>query len=301
MTSKHIALLMGGLSSERDVSLSSGKGIEKALNELGYKVTPIDVGRDIVQKLAEIKPDIAFNALHGTYGEDGCIQGLLEIMGIPYTHSGVMSSAIAMDKQQTKYIMQDIGIPCPQGSVISKEDIAAGNIPIPRPYVIKPVSEGSSVGIFIIQEGDKNPSLQDLSKFKEMLVEQYIPGRELSVATTDEKSLGVVEIRPKEGYYDYTNKYVGGKTDHFMPAPIDKDIYEQAMQYALKAHKTLKCSGISRTDFRYDESSEKLYFLELNTHPGMTPLSLVPEIAAYSGISFNELVKHLVQGAKCQN
>jgi D-alanine-D-alanine ligase len=299
---KHVALLLGGLSNEREVSLSSGKGVEKALKELGYKVTTIDVGRDVAEVLAKTKPDVAFNALHGTYGEDGSIQGLLEIMRIPYTHSGVMASAIAMDKQMTKYIVQNVGIPCAIGQVVSKEDIAKDNIPIPRPFVIKPVAEGSSVGIYIIKEGDNYlPNLKELSRFKELLVEKYIPGKELSVAVTDDEPLGVIELRPKQGFYTYENKYTDGMTEHLMPAPIDKKIYDAAMQYAYKAHKTLQCRGISRSDFRYDEEGDgKLYFLETNTHPGMTPLSLVPEIAAHRGISFPELIKYLVEKAQCE-
>jgi D-alanine-D-alanine ligase len=301
MSKKHVALLLGGMSNEREVSLSSGKGVEAALKELGYKVTVIDVSRNVAEDLAKAKPDVAFNALHGTYGEDGSIQGLLEIMGIPYTHSGVMASAIAMDKQMTKYILQNVGMPCAIGKVVSKEDIAADNTGIPRPYVIKPVAEGSSVGIYIIKEGDNyTPSVAELARFKELMVEQYIPGKELSVAVTDDQPLGVIELRPKNGFYTYENKYTDGKTEHLMPAPIDKKIYQQAMELAHKAHKTLQCRGISRTDFRYDVDGDgKIYFLEINTHPGMTPLSLVPEIASHKGISFPELIEFLVERARC--
>ncbi|MCE3231779.1 MAG: D-alanine--D-alanine ligase [Rickettsiaceae bacterium] len=298
--SKHIALLTGGLSSERDVSISSGKGVEKSLKELGHRVTVIDVGHDLAEVLSKTKPDLAFNALHGTYGEDGCVQGVLELLGIPYTHSGVMASAIAMDKQMTKYIVQNVGISCAEGKVISKEDIAIDNIPIKRPIVIKPVAEGSSVGIYILKEGDKTPSIEELAKFKDLIVEKYIPGKELSVAVTDNEPLGVIELRPKKGFYTYENKYTDGKTEHFMPAPIEKKVYNEAMELAHKAHKTLKCRGISRTDFRYDVDGDgKLYFLELNTHPGMTPLSLVPEIASHKGISYTGLVEYLVGKAQC--
>jgi D-alanine-D-alanine ligase len=201
----------------------------------------------------------------------------------------------------TKYILQNVGMPCSMGRVVSKEDIAADNTGIPRPYVIKPVAEGSSVGIYIIKEGDNyTPSVKELSKFKELMVEKYIPGKELSVAVNDDGPLGVIELRPKEGFYTYENKYTDGKTEHIMPANIDKKVYDQAMELAYKAHKTLQCRGISRSDFRYDVNYDgKLYFLEINTHPGMTPLSLVPEIAAHKGISFPELIEYLVKRAKC--
>jgi D-alanine-D-alanine ligase len=300
---KHVALLVGGLSSEREVSFSSGRGIEQSLKELGHKVTVVDVGRDIAQVLAKAKPDVAFNALHGTYGEDGCIQGVLEMLGIPYTHSGVMSSAIAMNKEMTKRIVQNVGINCAVGQVVSHKDIANGKIPFAKPYVIKPVAEGSSVGIYIIKEGDNYlPSMAELAKFKDLIVEKYIPGKELSVAVNDDGALGVIELRPKAGFYTYENKYTDGKTEHLMPAPIDKKVYNAAMDMAYTAHKALKCRGISRTDIRYDEDGDgKLYFLETNTHPGMTPLSLVPEIAAHKGISYTQLVEYLLEKAKCDN
>ncbi len=299
---KHVALVMGGMSAEREVSLMSGKGIEKALRENGYQVTVIDLQRDIAEKLSAAKPDVVFNALHGTYGEDGCLQGLLEILGIPYTHSGILASALAMDKPTAKNVLQDRGILCPPGAVVSTVDIANGNIPFPKPYVIKPISEGSSVGVYIIKEGVNGPNMAEIKKYHSMLVEKYIPGRELSVAVTDEKPLGVVEIRPKNGFYDYTNKYSDGKTEHLMPAPVNDSVYKEAMDIAFKAHKMLGCRGVSRSDFRLDEADgNKLYLLEINTHPGMTPLSLVPEIASHVGISFNELIKYLVENARCDN
>lgn len=300
---KHIALVMGGLSNEREVSLSSGNAVHKALLELGHKVTPIDMGRDIALKLAEIKPDLVYNALHGTYGEDGCLQGLLEIMGVPYTHSGVMASAIAMDKKQAKRIFEMVGICCAQGFEASRDEILSGVVEekITRPYVVKPVAEGSSVGVHIMLEGsNKILSENDLRSTRRFLVEKFIPGKELSVAVMDSGPLGVIELHPAQGFYDYTNKYTDGKTIHIMPAEIDKDVYSQAMEYAYLAHTTLGCRGVSRSDFRYDVDGDgKLYILEINTHPGFTPLSLVPEIASYRGIGFKDLVEYLVNGAKC--
>jgi D-alanine-D-alanine ligase len=300
---KHVALILGGLSAEREVSLSSGNAVYKALVELGFHVTKIDMGRDIAVKLAEIKPDIVYNSLHGTYGEDGCLQGLLEIMAIPYTHSGVMASAIAMDKKQAKHIFEAVGIACADGFEATREDILNGRIEekISRPYVIKPVAEGSSVGVHVIQEGsNKIITETELGRNSRFLVEKFIPGKELSVAVMDSGALGVIELRPMDGFYDYTNKYTDGKTLHIMPAEIPKNIYAQAMHNAYLAHKTLGCRGISRSDFRYDDKGDgKIYMLELNTHPGFTPLSLVPEIAGYKGISFKEMVEYLVNGAKC--
>ncbi len=300
---KHVALLMGGLSSEREVSLSSGKAVCKALLELGYKVTVIDMGRDVALKLAEAKPDLVYNALHGTYGEDGCLQGLLEIMAIPYTHSGVMASAIAMDKQQAKRAFEAVGILCCDGFEATREDILSGitDKKIARPYVIKPVAEGSSVGVHIMLPSSNKILLEmDLGRTTRFLVEKFIPGKELSVAVMDNGALGVIELKPADGFYDYTNKYTDGKTSHIMPADIPKNIYEKAMHNAYLAHTTLGCRGISRSDFRYDaDGDDKLYILELNTHPGFTPLSLVPEIARYKGISFKDLVEYLVTGAKC--
>lgn len=305
MTSKkkHVALIMGGLSAEREVSLSSGRAAEKALLELGYKVTAIDMGRDVAIKLAEANPDVVFNALHGTYGEDGCLQGLLEIMGIPYTHSGVMASAIAMDKKQAKHIFEAAGIQCAPGFEASREEILDGVVEekLARPYVIKPVAEGSSVGVHVMMPGS-NKILQesDLGRTKRFLAEKFIPGKELSVAVMDNGPLGVIELRPIDGFYDYTNKYTDGKTVHIMPADIPKAVYDKAMQQAYLAHTTLGCRGVSRSDFRYDVDGDgEIYILELNTHPGFTPLSLVPEIAGYKGISFKELVEYLVNGAKC--
>ncbi len=302
-TKKHVALVMGGLSAEREVSISSGNAIHKALLELGYKVTPIDMGRDIATKLAEIKPDVVYNALHGTYGEDGCLPGLLEILSIPYTHSGVMASAIAMDKKQAKYLFEAVGIKCSQGFEVNREDVLNNKIgnKITKPYVIKPVAEGSSVGVHIITEGsNKILTDEDLGRTKRFLVEKYIPGKELSVAVKDDGPLGVIELRPKDGFYDYTNKYTDGKTMHIFPSEIPERIYNKAMENAYLAHQTLGCRGVSRSDFRYNNKEEEgLYMLEINTHPGFTPLSLVPEIAGFKGIKFNDLVEYIVSRAKC--
>lgn len=301
---KHVALVYGGLSAEREVSLVSGREIEKALIEMGYKVTAIDMGRDIAEKLAKAKPDVVFNALHGTYGEDGCLPGLLEIMQIPYTHSGVLASAIAMNKQRAKAVFADLGILTPKGKVMSTDDILAGKIDIPKPYVIKPIAEGSSVGVYIILEGYNydHPTAQELEKYDEMLVEQYIPGREITAAVTDDYLLSVTEIRPKEGFYDYRNKYTNGMTEHIVPAPVDKKIYDEALAITAKVHKAFGCRGVSRTDFKYNEEGDgKLYLLEVNTHPGMTPLSLVPEMATYLGIGFKGIIEYLVENARCDN
>lgn len=300
---KHVALLMGGMSAEREVSLSSGRQVENAIIQLGHKVTVIDVGRDVAQKLAEAKPDVAFNALHGTYGEDGCIPGLLEVMGIPYTHSGVLASAVAMNKNQARHIFQSIGIRCARGITVPKEIIISGQLDFPRPYVIKPVSEGSSVGVFIIRDGENyTPSAEDLKHYTHMLVETYIPGKELTSAVTDEKPLGVMEIRIHNEFYNYTNKYTPGFSEHIYPAPIPKAIYDEAQEMTMKAHKALGCRGVSRADFRYDEEGDgKLYMLELNTHPGLTPTSLVPDMAQHNGISFTELVSYLIEKAQCGN
>jgi D-alanine-D-alanine ligase len=304
---KHIAVLMGGWSNEREVSLVSGKAVSKALHSLGYKVSEIDVGRDLGARLAEVKPDVAFNALHGRFGEDGCVQGLLEIMGIPYTHSGVEASANAMDKPTAKRLFEYVGLPCAPEVIVSR-DALAGHDPMPRPYVVKPLNEGSSVGVQIVSEGD-NCILKDdtfWAKTSKVLVEKYIPGREIQVAVMGDKALGAIEIRMKRGFYDYEAKYTAGFADHLMPAPMPKADYDKVMAYALAAHQVLGCRGVTRSDFRYDDTRtgggegggrNEIYILEVNTQPGMTPLSLVPEIAAHSGLSFEDIVDWLVKDA----
>lgn len=302
---KHVVVLMGGPSAEREVSLRSGAACAKALRELGYKVSELDMGKDVAQKLAELKPDVVFNALHGNFGEDGTVQGLLELMQIPYTHSGVLASALAMDKPAAKVIFAAAGIACPAGAALPLSELKKSADPMKRPFVVKPASEGSSVGVYIVKAEDNRPLSVILEPEHEQdrvyLVEQYIPGRELTVAVLDDAPLGVTEIRPTQGFYDYTNKYTDGKTEHLCPAPLPADKYRQAMEIALKAHKALGCRGLSRADFRYDDTTpgkEKFYLLEVNTQPGMTALSLSPELAAHAGISFNQLVEKLVKGAK---
>lgn len=295
----HIAVLMGGWSAEREVSLSSGAAVAKALEENGHKVTKIDAGADVQQRLVAAKPDAVFNALHGRWGEDGCVQGLLEIMKIPYTHSGVLASAMAMDKPSAKKIFAFEGLPMAKGIVIHRDQIL-GKDPMPKPYVVKPINEGSSVGVSIILEGDNFIFTAENWPYGEwVLVEEYIKGREIQVAVLDGKALGAIEIQPKGRFYDYTAKYTDGQAEHLMPAPIPAEHYKLVCEYAERAHNSLGCRGLTRSDFRYDDG--KFYILETNTQPGMTPLSLSPEIAAHAGISFNQLVEHLIQGAALDN
>ena len=291
---------MGGWSAEREVSLNSGKACAKALRDLGYKVTEIDVQPDVAEVLAKTKPDVAFNALHGTFGEDGCMQGVLEMLKIPYTHSGVLASALAMDKPMAKKIFTAAGLRCARGKIVSKADLLKGD-PMKRPYVVKPAAEGSSVGVKLVFENDNFFfTEQNWTYGDSVLVEEYIPGREITVAVLEGRPLGVTEIRPKTGFYDYEHKYTDGVTEHICPAQLPKDAYDAAMSMALAAHEALGCRGLSRADFRYDDTKEQgvFYILEVNTQPGMTALSLSPEIAASVGISFNQLVETLVKGAK---
>ena len=301
--SAHVAMLMGGWSAEREVSLVTGKACAKALRDAGYRVTEIDVGHDLPARLAEASPDVAFNALHGQWGEDGCVQGLLEVMGVAYTHSGVRASALAMHKPTARDIFLRSGLACPDGVVERIEEINARDV-LPRPYVVKPVSEGSTCGVRIVQPGDNQPPIgADWSFGDEALAERFIPGRELSVAVMDGRALGVVEIRPHSGFYDYDAKYTEGKADHAMPAPIHEQAYAEAMRMAEQAHTVLACRGVTRSDFRYDDTDGepgRLFILEINTQPGMTPLSLVPEIAAYNGMNFGALVRWMVEDATCR-
>ncbi len=300
---KHVAVLMGGWSSEREVSLTSGRACAKALAEEGYKVTSVDVGRDLAEQLATLKPDVAFNALHGPYGEDGCVQGLLEVLGIPYTHSGVLASALAMSKPMAKAVWAGHGMPMAEGKVVHRSAFAAGPV-MAHPYVIKPLNEGSSVGVHIVMAGDNYQPQDDAAwRFGEtVLVEQYIPGREIQVAVMGNRVLGAIEIRAHGRFYDYEAKYTDGKATHLMPAPILKSAYEEVCALALKAHQVLGCRGVTRSDWRYDDTAGepgKFYLLEINTQPGMTPLSLVPEIAAHQGLSFGQLVRWMVEDASC--
>jgi D-alanine-D-alanine ligase len=303
--SKRVAVLMGGRSAEREVSLVSGAACAEGLRQKGYEVVLIDVGTDVDDLLRALdpKPDAVFNALHGRFGEDGRIQGLLDLLGVPYTHSGVLASALAMDKPLAKQVFAAVGLRSPEGRVLAVDSLLKGD-PFPRPYVAKPAAEGSSVGVRIVRPGDNLPPLgSDYWPFgSEVLVERYIPGRELTVAVMGERALGVTELRPRTGFYDYEAKYTAGKTDHLIPAPLPLKVSEAAKSMALAAHEALGCRGVTRSDFRYDDRQpglEGLYLLEVNTQPGMTPLSLVPEQAAYCGISFGDLVAWMVEHAQC--
>jgi D-alanine-D-alanine ligase len=295
----HVAVLKGGISAEREVSLNSGAAVEEALRALGHTVTAIDVGENVADDLKNAKPDVAFNALHGRFGEDGCMQGLLETLKIPYTHSGVLASAVAMDKPMAKIIFAAAGIRCAQGKVVHKDELM-GNDPIPRPYVVKPANEGSSVGVKLVFENDNFFFTKENWPYGDtVLVEQYIPGREITVAVLDDVPLGVTEITTKSGFYDYDNKYTEGGSTHLCPAPLPKDKYDAVMELAVRAHKALGCRSLSRSDFRYDENGDgHFYILETNTQPGMTRLSLSPELAAHAGISFNELVARILAQAR---
>ena len=303
--SRRVAVLMGGWSAEREVSLVSGRECAEALQACGFEVTAIDVSRDLRGLLDSLdpRPDVVFNALHGRYGEDGCIQGVLEILGIPYTHSGVLASAAAMNKPMTRRLCAAAGIAVPEGRVAERHEVLAGDV-MPRPYVVKPLCEGSSVGVHIVFEGDDAPPFADgeWPYGDRVLVERYIPGRELTVSVMGDRALAVTELTPREGFYDYAAKYTDGRTEHRVPAPVPEDIYRQALDWSLEAHRILGCRGVSRADLRYDDTGAKpgrLYFLEINTQPGMTPLSLVPEQATYAGLSFPELVNWMVEEAAC--
>lgn len=304
--SKRVAVLMGGPSAEREVSLVSGRECAAGLREAGYKVSKIDVGRDLAALLKALspRPDAVFNALHGRWGEDGCIQGVLNLMQIPYTHSGLLASAVAMDKPIAKQLFAAAGLACPEGVIVHRDEVLAGDV-MARPYVIKPPNEGSSVGVHIVTEGANELPLSGTTwQFGELvMVERYVAGRELTVAVMGERPLAVTEIRPQEGFYDYEAKYTEEHAArHVVPAEVPREIADKAMEMALRAHQVLGCRGISRADFRYDDTRGKpgeLFLLEINTQPGMTPMSLVPEQAAHQGISFAELCAWLVENAAC--
>ena len=301
----HVAIIMGGTSAEREVSIVTGKAVEEALVSVGYKVTTIDANDSLAEKLINCSPDIVFNALHGKIGEDGCVQGLLETLQIPYTHSGVLASAIAMNKPVAKRLFKEAGLQCPEGRVLNIDELSGKSIFKP-PYVIKPLREGSSVGVFIIDNKNSEPlfSLDKWCYGSKVLVEEFIPGREIQDAIMGQKALGAIEIRPKGSFYDYETKYTVGRAQHFMPAPIHPRSYQEALDIALRAHRALDCRGVSRADLRYNDTNGepgKLYLLEVNTQPGLTPLSLVPEIAADNGITFSELVSWMVENASCDN
>jgi D-alanine-D-alanine ligase len=301
--SKHVAVLMGGWSAERDISLRSGRACAEALTRSGHRVTPIDVGRDIAAVLTTVKPDAALNVLHGRPGEDGTLQGLLEIAGIPYTHSGVLASALAMQKDMAKAVLHAAGVPVPEGTVASRFEAAKAHV-IPPPYVIKPIAEGSSVGVFIVGADHAHPpqelGREDWTYGDRVIVEKYIAGKELTCAVMGDRALGVIEIVPTVRFYDYEAKYAPGGSKHLLPAPVSSFVYQQVRRLALAAHCALGCRGVSRADFRYDDRIEGtggLVCLEVNTQPGMTETSLVPELALDAGISFEELVRWMVEDA----
>ncbi|MEI7804554.1 MAG: D-alanine--D-alanine ligase [Hyphomicrobiales bacterium] len=294
---------MGGWSAEREVSLRSGKACADALERGGYRVTRVDVGRDIASVLNLLKPDAALNVLHGRPGEDGTLQGLLEIIGIPYSHSGVLASSLAMQKDIAKPLLAAAGIPVPDGVVVTRQEAATKHLLKP-PYVIKPLAEGSSVGVFIVREDHAHPPQEltrpDWGYGERVLVEHYIPGRELTCAVMGDKALDVIEIVPAVKFYDYEAKYAPGGSKHLLPAPVKPIVYQEARRLALEAHRALGCRGVTRADFRYDDSIEGtkgLFCLEVNTQPGMTETSLVPELAVHAGITFEELVRWMVEDA----
>ncbi|HTG39778.1 D-alanine--D-alanine ligase [Sphingomonas sp.] len=304
VTPLHIAVLMGGWSAEREVSLMSGAGVADALESVGHRVTRIDMGRDVAAKLAAAKPDLVFNALHGTPGEDGSVQGMLDLMGLRYTHSGLATSVIAIDKQLTKQALVPHGIPMPGGRVVKCATLFERD-PLPRPYVLKPVNEGSSVGVAIVTDESNygNPIARDAvgpwGEFEELLAEPFIRGRELTTAVLGDRAMGVTELKPKAGFYDYEAKYTDGLTEHVCPADIPDDVAAACEAIAVEAHRRLGCRGASRSDFRWDDTQgiAGLFLLEVNTQPGMTPLSLVPEQARHRGMSYPQLVQAIVEEA----
>ncbi|MCB5410197.1 D-alanine--D-alanine ligase [Pseudogemmobacter faecipullorum] len=293
-----VTVLMGGLSAEREVSLSSGAECLKALRAAGYEAEGLDAGPDLPRRLMDNPPEVVFNALHGRWGEDGCVQGLLEWLRIPYTHSGVLASALAMDKTRAKDALREAGLPVPHGVIVSREAVAEGHV-LPPPYVVKPNSEGSSVGVYIVREGSNAPRLAETMP-EQVLVEAYAPGREMTVAVLDGKALCVTDIIT-DGWYDYDAKYKTGGSRHVLPAELPREITEACLTISEKACAVLGCRGLARVDFRYDDARglAGLIILEVNTQPGMTPTSLAPEQAALCGISFPELCDRLVRDATC--
>jgi D-alanine-D-alanine ligase len=305
-TREHVAVLMGGLSAEREVSLRSGAACAEALRGEGYRVTPVDVGRDVARRLEEVRPDACFNALHGRYGEDGCIQGILETMGIPYTHSGVLSSALAMHKERAKAVMKPAGVPVAEARLVTRREAAASHV-IPPPYVVKPVDEGSSVGVVIVLPGSNGHAkliLEGGPEDQVVMVERYVAGRELTCAVIGAFVTDVIEILPLKGlaFYDFEAKYAPGGSKHELPADILPDVYQLIRKYTLAAHVSLGCRGVSRADFRWDDTpggTGEVICLEVNTQPGMTGTSLVPELAAHAGWSFGQLTRWIVEDASC--
>ena len=302
----HVAVLMGGLSPEREVSLSSGRMCADALEGQAARVTRVDAGRDLAQVLAELKPDVALNALHGVWGEDGCVQGILETLQIPYTHSGVMASAVAMDKDKSKAVLKAAGIAVPGGGLFDRHEVAARHVIAP-PYVVKPNAEGSSVGVYLVREGANRPIAEvgepDWTSGEQVMVEPCIAGNELAVPVLGEKSgpraLTVTDITPTKGFYDYEAKYAPGGSRHVLPADLPAHVFEAALRISERAHTALGCRGVTRSDFRYDDLNDDLVLLEVNTQPGMTPTSLAPEQAAFTGMAYADLVRWMVEDASC--
>lgn len=299
----HVAVLMGGLSAEREVSLVSGAACAAALAELGHRVTRIDAGADLAARLLEVGPEVVFNALHGRLGEDGRVQGLLDLLAIPYTHSGVLASAVAMDKPLAKRLFTSAGMRCPEGVETSLGALLDGRLPIDPPLVIKPAAEGSSVGVVILPDADLRPltGRNDLEPAQRVMVERYVPGRELTCGILGDEPLAVTEIRPRDGFYDYRAKYTDGFAEHVVPAAIPAELEALVLDWSLRAHRLLGCRGTSRADFRWDDAAggDGLHLLEINTQPGMTPLSLVPEQAMFRGIPFSDLVARILEVARC--
>ncbi|WP_181702643.1 D-alanine--D-alanine ligase [Chthonobacter albigriseus] len=304
---KHVAVLMGGWSSERPVSLNSGRACAKALEEAGYRVTAIDVDRTIASVLDDLRPDVCFNALHGPYGEDGTVQGILEVLEIPYTHSGVLASALAMNKPKAKHVLKAAGIPVVEHRLVNRFDAVKAHV-LPPPYVVKPPAEGSSFGVLIVPEDAAFPPQQlsssDWPYGDLVMVEAYVPGRELTCGVMGGKALDVIEVVPAgEGFYDYDAKYRPGGSKHLLPAPLKHFVYQNVQKLAAEAHEALGCRGVSRADFRFNDRGDgtgELVCLEVNTQPGMTATSLVPEMAQHAGISFAELVSWMVEDASCR-
>ena len=296
----HVAVLMGGLSSEREVSLVSGRECANALERLGARVTRVDAGRDLAQVLSKLKPDVCFNALHGEWGEDGCVQGVLETLGVAYTHCGVLASALAMDKAKAKAVLAAAGVIVPGGGLFNRFEVAARHV-MPPPYVVKPNAEGSSVGVFLVFEGANSPPQEVVAPSwtfgEEVMVEPYIRGLELAVGVMDNRAMTVTEIIPRTGFYDYDAKYADGGSEHVVPARIPAHAIEKAKKLSEMAHVALGCRGVTRADLRYDDVNDDLVLLEVNTQPGMTPTSLVPEQAAAGGVNFDQLVLWITEDA----
>ena len=302
LAGRHVAVLLGGLSPERDVSLVSGAACASALERLGAKVSRVDAGRDLAQRLAALAPDVAFNALHGEWGEDGCVQGVLETLAIAYTHSGVLASALAMDKAKAKAVLAAAGVRVPGGGLFDRHEVARDHVMAP-PYVVKPNAQGSSVGVFLVFEGANAPPQQVVQPSwtfgEQVMVEPYIAGRELAVAVMGDRALTVTDIVPRTGFYDFEAKYGEGGSIHVVPADLPERVSAEAKRLALLAHEALGCRGVSRSDLRYDDVKDDLVLLEVNTQPGMTPTSLAPEQAAHLGVGFDELVLWIVEDASC--